>query len=189
MVKYFHFHANNVILDAQLHSVQCIFIKDNGLQCKKRCQIGISVCWIHLLSEYKLRIKDSPGLGKGLFADNNLGIENNDIVFKVNDIICEYEGEVLTEAEVINRYGNLNGPYVMKTSPHMYKDCALHRCVAGLINHKGHSTANSKFISNQGNVIKIRAKKIIRNGQEIKADYGYNNFHNNTSTNSRKRHV
>jgi hypothetical protein len=55
--------------DGELKSDQCQH-HINNVQCQKRCQIGLSVCWIHLLSECHLRIKESTIIdaGIGLFA-------------------------------------------------------------------------------------------------------------------------
>jgi len=69
MVKYFHFQTDDdrVNFHQKLESFQCTHIINNGQQCRKRCQIGLKMCWIHLLSEKHLRIKDSniSGAGKG----------------------------------------------------------------------------------------------------------------------------
>jgi hypothetical protein len=173
MVKYFHFHSTrgdirNVV--EPLQSTQCTFVRD-GRQCKKRCQIGLYYCWIHLRSEKKVRIKDSA-YGKGLFADN--GTNNNEIVFKSGQTILEYEGEEMTRAQKLARYGTHTAPYGVQKSNNQYYDCGISRCAAGLINHKSHSTANSRFSVHPnlpGVRIKVQQGKTIRNGREIFVSY------------------
>jgi SET domain-containing protein len=206
MVKYFHFHASQGDLrrvDEPLISEQCSVIRPNGVRCRKRCLIGIHYCWIHLRSEKHLRIKDAGlndnhvHMGQGLFADD--GTDNNVIVFAVNDNIIEYEGEFLDLEARIQRYGHHTAPYVAAYNENTYYDCAIHRCVAGLINHKSHSSANCRFsVNHLNNRVRIKAIRNIRNGQQLRVSYNSNVPGNHylfnepgvrSSTNSRISHV
>jgi hypothetical protein len=51
MVKYFHFHylRTGESFDEVLRGVQCQH-QINGVQCRNRWVIGISTCWVQLLS-------------------------------------------------------------------------------------------------------------------------------------------
>ena len=98
MVKYFHFHdlETNYQFDEPLVSEQCVFVR-GGVRCRKRCLIGLDLCWIHLRSVKHLRIKDAGLLGKGLFADD--GTEEHNLVFNIGDNIIEYDGELMDAAQ------------------------------------------------------------------------------------------
>jgi hypothetical protein len=200
MVKYFHFHSTQgEIRDVvePLVSKQCIFSRD-GRQCRKRCQIGLSYCWIHLRSVLHLRIKDAGDMGKGLFADN--GTTNNAVVFNSNEIILEYEGEPMNEIQRFQRYGDHTAPYGVGYNRDTFYDCGITRCAAGLINHRAHSEANCRFSVNTQNNrvrIKVQNRKKIRNGQQLTLSYrsqvGGNRYVLNepgvqTYTSTRKRH-
>jgi hypothetical protein len=176
MVKYFHFHSTtgdirNVV--EPLESTQCIFVRD-GRQCRKRCQIGISYCWIHLRSVMHLRIKDTGGdMGLGLFADNG-DPTSEAIVFRSGDNVIEYEGEPMNDAERLERYGGHTAPYMVAFNENTLYDCAISRCVGGLINHAPHSTANCAFSTNNVNNrvrVKVQPGKNVRNGQQIRVSY------------------
>ena len=200
MVKYFHFHSTtgdirNIV--EPLYSTQCEFEK-NGRQCRNRCQIGLFYCWVHLRSEMKLRIKDAGVLGKGLFADN--GTSNNDVVFRSRDIVIEYDGEPLDEAQRHERYGNHTAPYGVGYDANTFYDCGISRCAGGLVNHRSHSQANCVFsINNQNNRVRIKVQEgnQIKNGQQIFASYTskvpgsryrMNEAGVNTYTSTRKTH-
>lgn len=162
MVKYFHFHAQGQPnFDRPLEIEQCDFTRNN-VRCKKNCQIGLSKCWIHLLSEKKLRILDSPPYGKGLFALDKKR-DANAIIFPINRIIVDYEGERIDEDLLNERYGNKTAPYAIEYKEGEYHDCAIHRCVGSLINHSGNQRdINCKFYSDyKGKRIGIKAIEIL----------------------------
>ena len=55
--KYYHFHSDEGHYDAHLKSIQCMFIKPNGLQCQLKCSIGLPFCHHHLPKAYNITIK------------------------------------------------------------------------------------------------------------------------------------
>ena len=199
MVKHFHFHdlQTNRKFDRPLVGARCVFSRD-GVRCKKRCLIGLDLCWIHLRSEKNLRIKDAGALGRGLFADN--GTNDKNLVFNINENIIVYDGERMNAAQKTQRYGNRTAPYLIGYDNNTFYDCAVHRCAASLINHIGHSQANVKFSkNNQDNGVRIKAIKRIYNGTQLRVSYNSQVDGNNTryrlnennvrtSTNTRKKH-
>ena len=114
-MKYFHFHSDTHNLDKRLKTIRCEFVKPNKQRCKNRCEMGLSYCWIHTLQQYKVRVEQStiPNAGLGLFVQDNKKGEN-DIIFRKGDIICPYNGEIITPEELIERYGNYTAPYGLK---------------------------------------------------------------------------
>ena len=98
----FIFKINNEILfDAKLKTFQCEAINKNGTQCKRHVCIGLNLCWNHMLYYKHLRIKKSniPNAGNGLYA-LDLQKNDNDVIFKKGEKICEYYGEVVTLEEL-----------------------------------------------------------------------------------------
>lgn len=197
MVKYFHFHnlRTGDNFDKELEGAQCQH-NINGRQCRNRCLIGISTCWIHLLSNYKLRIKQStiPNAGKGLFALVKNTLENDTrIVFEIGDCICEYNGEVITSYKQIERYHGESAPYSAKlhrqNNIQMYEDAAIKRGIGSLINHSTRND-NCRMSVRRDNTIALIATKRIRNHSEILLNYGrdykFNVQHTRSETNYKR---
>lgn len=191
MVKYFHFKANDHVFSKQLESVRYTGISKTGNQCGKRCLIGTSKCWIHLLSDHKLRIKPAtnPAMGLGLFACNRT--DDNAIVFRKDDLVIVYGGETITLATLHERYMRHTAPYGVEIRKDaLFKDCAVDRCIGGHINHGTNRVANCRFVPYRGEM-KIRSVKNVRNNEELFVNYGrtYNQREQNviSTTSSRKR--
>ena len=218
MVKYFHFHntLTKKNFDAKLESDQCRLNKKNGTRCKKRCQIGMSICWIHLLSQCHLRIKKSGirNAGMGVFALDN-GPDNfsrrktinkrnlRNVLFKKKDVICEYNGEFIDNDELKGRYDDKTAPYGVQLNNNEteYEDAAIYRGVGSMINH-----SNDKYkvncqldVFDDDNDIErtyIIATKNIYNNQELFIDYNpnenqsrayiFNEHHIKTTTNYKR---
>lgn len=177
-----------VEFECKLDSEQCRAHTKAGAQCRKQCVIGLPFCYVHSRSELRLEIRDSTvaGAGKGVFAYNPHA--NHGRVFYRGDFICEYIGEVLTQNEVDERYGDtqdLTAPYVIQVSAHLYLDAACRRGLAGCINHS--TTPNVQFYRYQ-NRIRCRAVRNINHGTELKANYRANYLmqHNHKTVNCRK---
>lgn len=191
MVNYFHFRSNNHVFTKKLESVQCTGQTKSGAECRKRCLIGTSKCWIHLLSDHKLRIKPAtnPAMGLGLFACN--GTNDNEFVFREGDLITKYEGETISLDTRRARYGQHTAPYGVEIRKNVeYKDCAVDRCIGGLVNHAPAALANCAFKKHHG-VMRIRCKKRIRNNEELFVSYGRSyrfNEPNVTSTTNTRKH-
>lgn len=173
MPKYFKFYVNdNTLFQCKLQSVRCTLNNNNGVRCKNKSVIGTPLCWRHLLKEKKVRILDSE-YGKGLFAlDTKKG--PNDIIFRENDTIVAYEGEVLTDNIINERYGNYTAPYAAKISNDNIIDSACLRGVGSLINHGNSKKVNCRFSVYNGK-LSIKATKNIRNNQELFLNYNKGN--------------
>lgn len=169
MPKHFKFYVDNALtFQCELESERCTGQSKNGNQCRRNTVIGLSLCWQHLLSQKELRIKDSR-FGKGLFALNKRK-DNNAIIFKKNQTIISYNGEVITENDVYERYQENTAPYTIVGQRNTYEDGACHRGIGTLVNHATGNAINAKFSYNRQGVI-IKATKNIRNGQEIFVNY------------------
>ena len=170
MPKNFRFYVNHAMtFECQLESQQCEGINRRGNQCRNRCVIGTPKCWHHLLKENKVRIKPSQ-FGKGLFAmDIDKGA--NEIVFKKNQTIVQYTGEIINRDELERRYGVHTAPYAVAKSDNEYIDSACSRGVGSLINHQQEARANCRFSYTRNGGIQVKATKNIRNGQELYLNY------------------
>lgn len=180
----------NVINSFQcnLECERCEAIGNTGRQCKRNTCIGVPYCWQHMIRELHLQIKPSliPGAGKGLFAVDKTK-QPGEIVFhvprqrrgrpkSVGRKILEYDGEDIDEMTLTERYGNFTAPYGFEVKDGQYTDSACIRGIAALVNHKARSRGdNAEFYTTRGpnSKIALRAKKDIRNGQEIYASYGH----------------
>lgn len=193
MPYYFHMHipASDIYFNGQLQSKRCIEMKRNGEQCKNRCIIGTPYCRAHLLYQHFLYIQTStiPNAGLGVFV-RNIHKTNNEVVFKRGDRICMYDGEIITQQVLDNRYGDSTAPYVVELRNHLYEDGALSRGVGSLINHKVRAQCNCRLSANRDNKIQIIATKNIKNNTELFLNYGntyqFNELDVYTTTNHNK---
>ena len=176
---YIHHHIR---FRAQMLTKECICHSANHMRCRNKTVIGSPYCWVHLLYQRHLRIKDSNihHAGKGLFALNKDAGEN-EIIFRKGTNIIRYDGEIIDHQELNRRYGDFTAPYGIEISQNRFEDGALERGAGTLINHTTRDRANCKFIISKNNrddtlnhKIVIRATKNIRNGQELLASYGGN---------------
>ena len=166
-----HFHGH-------LDSEQCEGTNRNGHQCTRRTVIGLGLCWQHLLSTEHLRIKQSriAGAGKGLFALDRTQPANA-IIFNNNDLICQYDGELIDLHQLEDRYDDKTAPYGYQLNANRFEDGALHRGVGTLANRPPAGTpSNARFAITHGRGLnsrcQLRATRIIRNDSEIYAPYG-----------------
>ena len=173
MVYYFTFLINNEIqYRTQIQSLQCTDHTKKGARCKRRCVIGSSYCSTHLMYDHHLQIKISTILnaGKGLFARNPLSSDANEVIFKKNEIIVKYNGEIINTEEKVHRYANKTAPYTIGISNGVYEDGARVRGIGSLANTLPNH--NNATISIHAGRASLRATKPIRNGQEILLSYG-----------------
>lgn len=141
--------------------------------------MGTPTCWQHLRTikddDNGLKIQASTivGGGKGLFAWSRLG--GNTIVFAPNEIITPYDGDMITQADITERYGQDTGPYVLQGQGNLIIDGACQRGVGSFANgSRGQLRYNARFGNSiLGGVPRmvIRATKNIRHGQEIIVSY------------------
>jgi len=164
---------DEVIFEGYLESRRCEEIGKNNLRCKKRCIIGVPYCWIHLQYNHHLKIKPSTiaQAGLGLFAWDNKS--EGRPIFKKDQKIIDFIGEVITNEEKEERYGEYTTPYALQVGSNSVIDPALLRGVGSLANHKAQTYANAKFSTNPRNqTASIKATKNIRDGDEIFLSYG-----------------
>jgi hypothetical protein len=102
----------------------------------------------------------------------NPKLDDDAIVFRKGTSIIEYDGEMLNDEELIERYGQYTAPYAVESKDDSYVDCACERGVGSNANtYPNHN--NARFIVNRAkNQVKIVATKNIRNDTEIFLSYG-----------------
>jgi len=172
---YFSFYDPqfNRIFYSRMMSGRCRAMTKRNTHCRKRCCIGIEYCFTHLPIEKSLQIREStiPNAGLGLFAHRENGLPNQ-IVFRTNQTIIPYEGEVINRDELINRYGEFTAPYGLQTYQNEYVDSALRRGVGSIAN-KNTGNNNCRFsIDNRNRRAVLKATRNIRQDEEIFVGYG-----------------
>ena len=163
----------------KLRRLKCCAKSKSGGACKRTVVNGLLFCFQHTRSLLHLRI-DVSGIVvnnnrmHGLFAcDPSKG--RNDIVFRKNEEICPYFGEILTKNELNKRYpGDTTAPYALKMSSNRYLDSACFQSIGAKANKAPKGKRNNARFS--GSINKPYARLVattnIRNGQEIFASYG-----------------
>lgn len=111
---------------------------------------------------------------KGLFASN--GTTNNAVVFHRHDVICKYEGQLISNAELDHRYtpgDAVTAPYaVTNIQTGAVTDSACRRGIGAMANHHTvRPTLNARW-STTGHGVRLTADRNITNGQEIFINYG-----------------
>ena len=178
--RFYEDGRNEPLFQCSLQKRQCIYVNPNtGHQCRRQLCKGIDLCWYHLLHTKHLRIKKStiPGAGMGLFA----ALPNDDsraIVFRgasqnsSGQNICRYNGEQISKEESSRRYGIYTGPYLAEINSQKNEDAA---CVRGIGSYCNEAPTSAKWNANlyvHAGKIFVRARKNIRNGDEIFVNYG-----------------
>ena len=178
MVRYFHYHVpqQEHYFDAPIETCQCAQIKDDGLRCKRRVCIGMPYCYMHLKFKHFLCIKQSsiPNSGMGVFACNQK-LPEGAIIFKKNERICYYDGEIISKEVLEDRYTkDYTAPYALEINKNRFEDGATHVGVGALINHKPMSKSNCRLSITGGKNRKgqIIATKNIKNNTELFLNYG-----------------
>lgn len=164
--------ANNATrFTCTLRCDRCAGTTRTGEQCKRRVCIGLPLCWTHLQQQKHLRIKRSEieHGGKGLFV--SYPRRGNDIIFRPGNIIADYNGESIDEAELERRYGEFTAPYGIRQN-RAIRDGACVRGVATMANTlPGKQNSNLIYAPRQ-HMFRLRATKNIHNNDEIYAAYG-----------------
>lgn len=178
-------------LECNMRCMRCVARK-GGVQCRRTTCYTLPYCWQHLKLVAHLRVgrttlKD-PSTGRrfkfrGLFACD--AKNPGGIVFRRNDIISPYVGELLSAQELDARYSEDElAPYVdvveVGMDGDMYIDGACMRGVASLANDAINGSTcttqkcrnNSFFFSGDGNYPQLKALRNIRDGDEIFVAYG-----------------
>ena len=164
-----------------LERFHCHATNDSGEHCHNICVYGEPYCWVHNLYRKHLRIKKSriQGAGKGCFAINPKR-PNDAIIFRANEDILNYHGEMINRHTLNQRYGPHTAPYAVEISKprNKYEDGALDRSAMACVNSPPPGVrANCRLTTNQTrDFIKMKAIRDIRNGEELYANYNNNNY-------------
>lgn len=196
MPTYFHFHSPNTHFDEQLDTYQCSHTQNNR-RCKNRVCIGLSMCWIHTRFNLHIKVTNSKihNAGVGLFAFDNKQADNA-IIFRKGDKICDYNGEIIDEAELHRRYGDKTAPYAIQINTDgRYEDGATHRGIGTLLNSPTGTThrPNCRFSVGKDRKAHIVATRNIKNGEELYISYGrayrFNEQGVQSTTNNKKNNI
>jgi SET domain-containing protein len=158
-------------------------LKTNGthVRCKMKVCIGLPYCWRHMRSVLHLRVAKSqiPEAGNGVYAYHPDPKVRR--VFRKNQPITTYDGELLNQEEVDRRYTNseeVTSPYTYAIgTTENYIDAACTRGVGGMFNFKPYTgkrnpnNVYAKKVQNQNKVM-LYANRDILNGEEMFLDYG-----------------
>ena len=185
----FSFSGHTTDFQCPVACFRCMGTTKTGSRCSKRTCIGSPFCWIHLLSEKKLRIKDStiPNAGKGVFVQD-ASKRPNAVVFKAGAEIVDYFGEMIGKTQLEERYGERGvahddtGPYaavISEVEPGLYEDAACQRGAGAIVNQARRFASNNvrfkvKRPQNGKKYITIAATKDIKNNKELFLWYGEN---------------
>lgn len=144
---------------------RCAAVGNSGRRCRRITLNGMW-CNTHAKSIAGLYVGKSSieGAGKGLFAACK---------FSKNDLLAYYHGELLSDKELHKRYSNkYTAPYTLAASDKGYGvDCATHRSLASMSNHKDKGN-NADLTADENGNLCLAARKTIRPGEEITCNYG-----------------
>jgi hypothetical protein len=172
---YFSFYDANYpngdrVFYSRLQSGRCRADNKNGNRCRKRCVIGVEFCSSHLPIYMNLQIRPSE-YGSGLFAYDP-DANDNDIIFRKGDKVCNYEGQILTAQGLIDRYGQRTAPYGIRVNNNSFIDSAVLRGIGSMINHRNaNPNVEFKLNARQQNIF-LKATRNIRQNQQLFVDYG-----------------
>lgn len=163
-------------------------MKCSHSKCRRKTNI-VPYCWQHAEINLHVKIKKCTWLpegNKGLFAFDRKC--SSTPIFQKGQRILRYEGELLTEDEMSERYdyydenGELvegNAEYALEYESGKYVDAEIVKSYGAYINdpngytkHPDSLTPNSRFGKNRW----IIAVRDIYDGDEILIDYGDNYF-------------
>jgi hypothetical protein len=156
-----------------LSAERCRANTKTHVRCYRQTLFGLGWCYQHLMKLEHLRVKESSinNSGKGVFACDPSKPEGEP-VFRGNQLICTYNGEIIDHDELEERYDVKTGPYVVELDRNEYEDGALQRGLGSCINHVTDNRVNAQLVLRRNNRVSIIATRIIRNGDEIFVNYG-----------------
>ena len=177
--KFKFYIGDNIKFQSNVESMRCEAMSKDDQRCKNKVCIGSPYCWVHLLHLKHLRIKESnlADAGKGLFAVDP-SKPDNAVIFKKNDLIVDYGGEIISGVELVDRYGEYTAPYgvILNQNRNTYEDAALKRGAGSLANQNPIENRNNAFLMANYRAnpqkIQVKAEKNIKNNKEIYVDYG-----------------
>ena len=192
--------------DKQVFQCKLGLHKCQKKDCVKMNDYPFEYCVEHLKEELQLTVKPTTLNNfemNGLFAhcSCNNSSHKTCIVFKKNNIICQYNGIVLNEndSHMLNQLDTkqiqlnqknayLSRPYIAQKQDKQYIDSSCLRGIGAFANHKPKLTdtqyskgssitpknANAELLCPRtDNTLWLKALKDIKHDQEIFVDYGY----------------
>lgn len=163
------FAAPETDFTCKLECCRCAADTKTGGRCRRRTKKQLPYCYEHARSLLHVDIRPStiPGAGLGLFALKE---------FKKDDLIAPYKGEIITKAQMDERYGDGLAKYALQINKNTYIDSACQRGTASFINTNPRKN-NARFSVYSGRSgyppgASVRATKTIPEGAEIFVDYG-----------------
>jgi hypothetical protein len=134
---------------------------------------------MHLETIKNLKIKESKYLKRlGIHGERGLYAftrKKKKRLFKENQVICNYNGELINKNELEKRYGDNTGPYAIlinQNNKNRYEDAAVERGIGSLINHSNSKRAINCLLKTRNKRISLVATKNILNGSELITTYG-----------------
>jgi SET domain-containing protein len=141
--------------------------KNKRVECtKNNCNVGegCSNRVIQQKKEKKIIIKETPGKGKGAFANERI---------KKGDFIIEFVGEIIDEEMKELRKIRQNDIYIMELKKHWYLDAANKGNFSRFFNHSCFpSTYALRWQVNNEPRIALFAMRDIQDGEELSLNYG-----------------
>lgn len=163
------FAAHETDFTCKLECCRCEAETKTGGRCKRRTKKQLPYCYEHTRSLLHVDIRPStiPGAGKGLFALQE---------FNSGDLVVPYKGEVITKAQMDERYSDGLAPFALQINKNTYIDSACQRGTASFINtNPKHNNARFSVYSGRSGHppgATVRATKKIPVDAEIFVDYG-----------------
>lgn len=145
---------------------QCVFVKDNGEQCRNRVCVGYPYCRVHTRKKYGVEVRERAEGGKGLFATRN---------FAVDAWIVPFVGEPVQDECTTRRYRG-DPPYTITDGDDTDLDASCIRGTASMASANfdanrvslGQEFHNTTFQSRGDNdATWLRAMQNINAGEEI----------------------
>ncbi|KAJ3050718.1 hypothetical protein HK097_008299, partial [Rhizophlyctis rosea] len=144
-------------------------------------------CPFHTAVEEGIEVRQSGmGVGLGAFASEMYSLRESEaspIVFKKGDVVCEYRGYVMDEAQFCRRYPpNEKAEYAFQISRNPFIIIDSRDSTAGVARYINEpakkNPSNAEFVKHPGcpevKRVLCKAKRDILIGEEILARYGSN---------------
>ena len=150
----------------------------DGEPCTK--PVRYELCYFHAVIKMKVRVFKSPVFNGilGLFAFNGNYDDRETIIFKKNDVIGEYKGELLSRKQLGERYPNKEiwPKYVYQCHQGLYIDAVNDMCLMAMMNSASGrpKLRNAKFCYDRTRMkCHVKATKNIKNVGEICPGYRF----------------
>ena len=165
----FHFSHGDRFYRCNLTCNRCTGITKTGGQCKKITCKYLPLCFIHLKQKgFQVKQSTIPNTGDGLFTL---------IARAKHEVIGEYIGEVLTDQQTQDRYGDVTAPFAVQGKKNHNIDPACKRGYTAYVNSAYHTLNkinNCEFVASHrgGTRVSIRTTRAIQAGAELFVAYG-----------------